>query len=101
VAEESAPAPKGRLQLAVAVGLAAAMTLGGGGMVWNAWRITSNPFDCAGMTQDDCAMEQDIAMSWAKTQNNMGLILAVVGIGMGLTLWLTERRRDTGAPPKE
>jgi hypothetical protein len=91
--------PKGRLALAVTLGLAAALVLGGGGMLWSAWRTTHQPFDCQGLAADDCALEQDIAVAWAKSQNGLGLVVVSLGAAMGLTLWLTERRRR--APPKE
>src|SRR5262245_47418300 len=96
---DAPPKPKSRVSVAVTVGLAAALVLGGGWMLWSSWRTINQPFDCLGMEPDDCAMEQDIAVAWAKSQNGLGLVITTLGAAMGLTLWLTERRRL--APPKE
>ena len=85
--------------LAVAVGLVAALLLGGGGMLWSGWRTANRPFDCAGMDPDDCALEQDIQTAWAKRQSALGLILSSLGAAMGVTLWLTERRQRASTPP--
>jgi len=95
---EPTPKPKGRLVVAVTVGLVAALLLGGGGMLWSAWSATNAPFDCAGMGPDDCALEQDISVAWAKRQGALGIILTSLGAAMGLALWLTERRDAAKRP---
>ncbi|HYV44035.1 MAG TPA: hypothetical protein VFA20_04195 [Myxococcaceae bacterium] len=97
---EPAPKPTSRMVLAVMVGLIGALLLGGGGMVWSAWRTADQPFDCAGMAPDDCALEQDIKVAWTKRQNTLGLILTSLGAAMGLALWLTERRAAAKRPPR-
>lgn len=95
---EAAPKPKSRVTVAVTAGLSAALVLGGGAMLFSAWRTVHRPFDCLGMAEDDCAMEQEIALAWAKSQNGLGLVITTLGAASGLALWLTERRRH--APPR-
>jgi len=87
------PARRSGLLLAIAVGLCAALALGGGWMVWSGYRKVSGTFDCAQLGPEECGMEQDIAFAWARHQVGTGLILAALGSAMGLALWLTERRR--------
>ena len=94
---EGGPARKGRLVLAVAVGLCAALALGGGGLLWSGYRTVNRTFDCAELSPEECAMEQDIAQAWAKHQVGLGSILMSLGAAMGLALWLTERRRPSAA----
>lgn len=96
---DGAPPRSNRIVLAVAVGLCAALGLGGGWLLWSGARTANQPRDCAGLSQEECALEDDIARAWAKRQVGLGSILMFLGGAMGLTLWLTERRQ--GATPKE
>ena len=92
---DGAPARKNRLILAVAVGLCAALALGGGWQMWSGYRTANRTIDCAQLAPEECALEEDIAAAWAKRQVGVGTILMTLGAAMGLTLWLTERRRAT------
>jgi len=94
---EASRKPKSRLPVAVTAGLSAALVLGGGSMLFSAWRTIHEPYDCLGLEPDDCAMDQEIAVAWAKSQNGLGMVITALGAAAGLALWLTERRR--GAPP--
>ncbi len=88
------PPRKNRLILAVAVGLCAALGLSGAWLLWSGSRTAKTPPDCAELTSEECALEEDIAQAWAKRQVSLGAILMFAGGAMGLALWLTERRRS-------
>jgi hypothetical protein len=77
----------------VAVGLCAAVVIGGAGLTWSGYRTVNRPADCAELTPEECAMEENIAEAWAQRQVSVGTILMGLGTLMGLALWFTERRR--------
>ncbi|HVE87573.1 MAG TPA: hypothetical protein VND93_32170 [Myxococcales bacterium] len=97
MAEQRAPAPASGFIWAVAVGLCAAFLIGGAALGWAGYRTVSRPFDCGGLAQDECVMEQDIALGWARYQLGFGIGLVALGTAMVLWLWYTERGRPAAA----
>lgn len=78
--------------VATAIGFCAAFLLSGAGLLLTGYRSLNRELDCAGMSADECVMEQDIVHGWARYQVGFGVGLAGLGAALGLVLWLGERR---------
>ena len=90
--ETAGTARRGGLIFAVALGLCAALVIGGVALTWSGSRTVNRPVDCTKLSPEECAMEEDIVEAWAQRQVAIGTILMGLGTLMGLALWITERR---------
>ena len=77
------PGTGSRLVRAAAVGLALALLVGGVGL---AVAALTRRVDCAGLSPQACALEEDVAAAVRRTQGLSAV--ALVGLALGLSLLL-------------
>ena len=85
------PAARGAL-----VGLILGLLLGGVALLALGAIRVMRGFDCAGLTPEECALDREIAVSFARRQVWVGGALAL----MGIAVFMWTRGRLAGAQPE-
>jgi hypothetical protein len=81
--------PRARLLRAAAIGLAAGFFLGGLYLLAVGGRSIAFGVDCAGATPEQCALERELAVQFARRQVLTGGALALLAVA--IAMWIRAR----------